>query len=181
MTDTAETVYVCNCKTGLAHFFRESEGHVIDHLKQHFPGIEDRLFGYDFERPWDSREQEENAVLFVDRRLMDIFVYDFYDEIDFGYHGLRQYDRGRQKDLVDAFVCREIGIVKDVGGQKTGRILKPVGPLVIVVGTGELSRKKQPTEYHPELHRLTDNAWKESIDSEPAEEEPWRRSLDDRD
>jgi hypothetical protein len=130
---------------------------------------------------------------------MELLSYPFDDDnIEFAQSCFRT-SRGDQAELVNAFLKRKISYLAYNGKRRVDRYAKPVGTQVILVCTAELSRKLQPTlrQYRKmaesfaagrpvevlresACYRISfkeNEAWKESLGPEPAEE--WRKSLEE--
>jgi hypothetical protein len=192
MTD-AETVYICKASSNLNHLFsQESGGSITDHLKNHFPFLSGIMNGSSTNREYGDNSRLENAVLGITKDIMQVLVYDFYDQLDFGQCSIPM-GRGNQRGFVKNYLERKIELYFDNGGSFRYRVVRPKGPLIIVVDSNKLSRKKQPTarqyvrmvrmnypekfrawivreEQNSEIEPVVDESWKDSSGESPGDE-----------
>jgi hypothetical protein len=184
MTD-AETVYVCRASSNLNHLFsQEAGGSITDHLKRHFPFLSGIMNGRSTDRAYGDNSKLENAVLGVTKDIMQVLVYDFYEPFDFGQCSIPM-GRGNQRNFVKNYLERKMELYFDNGGSAKYRIIRPQGPLIIVVDSSKLSRNKQPTArqyvrmvrtHYPEKFRAWIIREEQNYEIEPVVDESWKDS-----
>lgn len=201
MIGLTETIYVCETKYPLKHFHDPCDlDSLVDHLIMHFPELtSEKFYSTEVERLTYDGKPRHNAVLWVDKECMELLSYPFdEDNIEFAVSCFRT-SRGRQAELVKAFLNREIHYTTYLDKKPVTRVHNPVGTQVILVCTAELSHKLQPTlkqykrlaesfaDSRPvevlkespcyKVSFLCDESWKDSVGPEPAED--WRKSLEE--
>ncbi len=143
-----DRVYICSGVHQL-DFFKIGDQHSVfldpvDKLIHHFPDLaEANLRGYTSDM--NTQEKLERVILGIRKDFIDFLV---YDEMRDFYWQWDPVTRGRQREIITRLVKRDLAIPRTIDRTIEYYDVKPVGSLVIVIDSSDLSKKGQPT---PEL------------------------------